>query len=172
MNKKCQRWCAVAIVGAVVILGVSAACIWKSRSAQTVNSNIFDPTQVKIGDEVSGFKITSITRSSSDEVGDGATLRVKFSGTATLAGKYNYQMNEFAGMQTACFQPSDTNTLPVFVQNSDRNKAFCFRDLKKFQDFFGKKYGMGDATIVINNYELADGSEALNSADLVSVVSK
>lgn len=173
MNKK-NIVCVVVGVLVGVAVGFGVACFYKSGSWSTAggSGNVFIFGKTKVGDTLAGLKVSAIAPIEGIQTPFGPdNVQVKFVGQSTVKASYSYNMNEVFGMPMACFTVTD-NSLPRMPKQQE-SMVFCLRDTKKFTELFGKKYGSGEATVVVENFDLVMApAEVISQADLVRVVSK
>jgi len=159
-----------------MLLGAGCASTQQARSIQS--SGVVDPAQVKVGDEVSGLKVTKVSGVPGIQLpysyGDIQNIHIEFSGPVTVKGDYDYSTNEFFGQDLTTFRVSDPQEilkLPHLKQQEP--VVFWFSNPDKANKAFGPAYGNGSATILIEDYEINyAGAEVMNSAKLVKVISK
>ncbi|GEM_PF-3396754 len=141
------------------------------------STNIFDSERNKVGDIVAGLKVVSIKSLTGSELPIGReNVVARFAGQIQVSGAYEFSLNELSGDDWVCIaltDPREKLKLPVLVGVADQNDRFCFNNLKKAKVAFGPKYGQGQATVTIDNYELWYApAEVNNKAELISVLSK
>lgn len=135
---------------------------------ETDQENKFDPTEVQVGDEIGGFRITEL------EVGnDGPNYSVVawFEGRAILKGKFvQYEGHEFLG-DAATFEVDEANSdhLPKLVYD-DRYVWFAFSNREEAIKLL-EEYDQEGLTIEIDGYKIHYApTEVVNEASIVKVV--
>ncbi len=140
-------------------------------------TNIFDPLKNKAGELIAGLQVISIAGVTGlEEPMSYDNVFASFSGQVTLTGAYDYSINDMTGTAMACFtltDPKERQKLPVLATQTDQNTRFCFKNIEKAKEIFGPSYGEGQATIIINGYELWHaGTEVVSQATLLSASMK
>lgn len=118
------------ILGLVILSAVVAGGVLILKQRDTV-SNPFELWQVKIGDSVAGMKIVSIKpfRESLSGLKPEDNLVIKFSGEATVSGKYRFD-DMLLGENILSLDEDSQNRLPILKVGDElrRRNFMCLDD--------------------------------------------
>lgn len=138
------------------------------RVGDTDMNNTFDPTEVKVGDEVAGLRIKEL------DVGDDGpnySVVVLFEGRTILKGKFvQYEGHDFLG-NAITFEVDETSNeiLPKLIYD-DRNLWFAFKNREEAIQML-EKYNNEGLTIEIDDYKIHYApTEVVNEASLVRII--
>lgn len=143
--------------------------------AKTMTSNTFSVDAVKVGDTIADMKLISlepVNPEYSALSNDNASA--KFSGEATVSGKWEHYTEEFMMGEMVCFTPDETSKklLPAITGN-ERDGRFCFSNDDEAKKEFVPVGGSGTAKILIADFTyFSYPSEGSNTATLVKVIEK
>lgn len=128
---------------------------------------------MRVGDEISGMKIISVTVNNIDE--QHYTARVAFSGEATLSGTYAHDKKDEEMVECRIrFEVDGESATRLPREMSDtRIPWFVFTNHEEAEKLLGPPGTSGRATVVIDKYGINHAySCEWNTARLVKVVEK
>ncbi len=149
----------------------ATATLTTTPCVASASTNIFDVTNVKVGDKVACMTIKSIAAFGTRQALANDYAKVQFSGETTISGIVE---NSSSDLGLGCINITDLDTTSLArlpnIKGDDRN-GFCLTDDVAKSEFpEGKKYNV---TVIVDDY-LVDiaPTEVRNSATLVKVVTK
>lgn len=145
----------------------------ETNQDQGMKDHIFDAKTAKVGDKILGMEITDLCVHDIDE--KVYLARVKFSGQATVSGRYTHEKedNEMLGCQIR-FEVDKEYDLSLPREKTDtRVLWFVFSNHDEAEELLGPPGSSGMATVVIDEYRInLVPSCEYNTAKLVRVVEK
>lgn len=144
-------------------------------SQEVTRTNVVDPYQSTFGDRIGDMRMVSMGPLPGIQGPFGYdNIFAKFRGSVTVSGEYGYFRSDLSGTDEVCFTVTDAEDLtkiPRLAAYPAGTISFCFSNIGLAKEEFGPEYGSGQATIVIDDYEIRSApAEVGDQARLVSVV--
>lgn len=133
------------------------------ETSMGISENVFDVTNAKMGDSISGLEIISISpyKPSFGAISETNAI-VGFLGRRIITGKYTKQFGQI------CMNDLENPNLPQ-IKGDSRDLWFCFEQSDTLSSFFPNN--SGNATVEIDNYTINTyPSEVWNTARFMKKV--
>ncbi|HHY38560.1 MAG TPA: hypothetical protein GX507_06515 [Clostridia bacterium] len=140
---------------------------------EATQDHIFDAKAVKVGDKVLGMEIVDLSVNDIDE--DNYSVRVKFSGQATVSGTYTHEKEdeEMLGCKIRFEVDAESEACLPREKTDKRVLWFVFTNHDEAEELLGPPGSSGKATVVIDEYGInCTFSCEYNTAKLVRVIER
>jgi hypothetical protein len=138
-------------------------------------NNIFDSTQVDIGEEIAGLTVNFMDVQTIGDSNNPNWVIIEFGGDFTVSGTFKHYHNEerFLDDYLIKFEVDKNSygSIPILIGTEHKEIIFAIRNPEEAKQFLGEAGIAGKATIRFSNYHLFSiDKPAENSADFVELI--